>query len=137
MSREGEAAATRSGSESVSELKEFVKAELERELEKLLIFLDHTSSDDRFIHVIKGGVAGGYIAGLLYALYLERITRPVDFEAALERVFLDLEKEHEAFWRLLNRDLRIAPALEWFVIGFMSAIKNAKKEVSGDGAGAR
>ena len=85
--------------------------------------------NDSDLHVIRSGSTGGYIAGLFYGLYLYRCaTFKENFPRILNKAYLDLSTEFAALADILDSKLRFYEPLKWFMIGFLSALEDLKKE---------
>ena len=97
-----------------------------RELERLIKGMGEIRGDGALC-VMRGGLTGGYIAGLFYGLQLYENTRKRDFNAIVEAIIKSLSSEYEAILLVLSRDLRFANPLSWFMTGFLAAMSDVKK----------
>ena len=85
---------------------------------------------------MRGGSTGGYIAGLLYGMYLySNATFKENFPKVVKALYKRLSKEYDAMSLVLSHDLRIAEPLLWFVTGFLAALEDLEKEARGDEGG--
>ena len=106
-----------------------------REVEKLIKGMSEIRGDS-ILYVMRGGSTGGYIAGLLYGMYLySNATFKENFPKVVKALYKRLSKEYEAISLVLSHDLRIAEPLLWFVTGFLAALKDMEKEAGGDEGG--
>ena len=111
--------------------KEIITSVVERsrhEVERLIKGIDELR-DDSMLHIIRGSSTGGYIAGLFYGLYIYRyITFKENFPKILDKAYTDLSTEFAALVDVMDSKLRFYEPLKWFMIGFLSALEELKKE---------
>lgn len=106
----------------------YVASMARRELERLIRGMGEIRGDGTLC-VMRGGLTGGYIAGLFYGLQLYENTRKRDFNAVVEAIIKSLSSEYEAISLVLSSDLRFANPLSWFMTGFLAAMSDVKKGV--------
>ena len=112
----------------MSDLTNHVVDKCRSEVERLIKGINEIKNDSD-LHVIRSGSTGGYIAGLFYGLYLyRRATFKENFPRILEKAYTDLSDEFAKLVDVLDSKLRFYESLKWFMIGFLSALKDLKEE---------
>ena len=99
------------------------------EVERLIKGINELKKDSS-LYVLRSGSTGGYLAGTFYGLYIyNNITFEEDFPRVLEKVHEALSSEYKALIKIMNPSMRFYEPLKWFMIGFLSALEELKKEV--------
>ena len=112
----------------MSDLINHVADKCRSEVERLIKGINEIKNDSD-LHIIRGGSTGGYIAGLFYGFYIYRyITFKENFPKILDKAYTDLSTEFAALVDVMDSKLRFYEPLKWFMIGFLSALEDLKKE---------
>ena len=119
------------GEEDKKGFESYIAEKVRGEVERLIKGMGEIRNDSA-LYVMRGGSTGGYIAGLLYGMYLYKDTTfKENFPRVVKAIYKYLSDEYEAILWVLSSDLRFANPLSWFMAGFLAALKDLEKEAKG------